>query len=202
MIQLLVATRSVGKQKEFRDLLAVLPYDIVFPGDVGFAETVEEDGLEVHETFEANARAKAKWFASLSGLTTLADDSGLEVDALDGAPGVYSKRFAGLDGPDHLVTAANNAKLVAALGAVADPQRTARYRCVLVVAHPDGSEHIADGTTEGRILREALGTNGFGYDPLFFSTELGRTFGEATSVAKHGVSHRARAVAALLPQLA
>lgn len=198
MTRLLVATRSRGKQAEFRQLLAALPFEIVFPDDVGLPESPEEDQLEVHDTFEANARAKATWFAARSGIATLADDSGLEVDVLGGDPGVWSKRFAGLNGSDHVVTTANNEKLLLVLENVADDQRTARYRCVLVMVRADGSELVAEGTTEGRILRESRGRNGFGYDPFFFSTDLGMTFGEAEATAKHTVSHRARAVAALL----
>lgn len=202
MTQLLVATRSRGKQEEFRTLLAQLPYEIVFPDDIGMRESPEEQELEVHDTFEANARAKAQWFASRSGLATLADDSGLEVDALGGAPGVRSKRFGGLGGLDHEVTAANNAKLLHALHRVAEGHRSARYRCVLVLIRPGSPEVVAVGTTEGQIALSATGDGGFGYDPLFVSAELGRSFGEAGPAAKHAVSHRARAVEALAGRLA
>ena len=198
MKRLLVATRSAGKQAEFRDLLESLPTEIIFPDEIGLPESGDEDRLETHASFEANARAKAHWFAAQSGLPALADDSGLEVDALAGEPGVRSKRFAGRDGPDAEVTAANNAKLLAVMSAVPDGGRTARYRCALVLARPDGSELVASGVTTGRIVREARGRDGFGYDPLFFSDELGRTFGEAPPEEKHAVSHRARAVEALL----
>ena len=202
MSRLLVATRSRGKQAEFRKLLAPLPFEIVFPDDVNLPESSDEDGLEVFDTFEMNARAKATWFAQRSGLMTLADDSGLEVDALGGAPAVLSKRFAGWNGSGREVTAANNAKLLSALEGISDGKRMARYRCVLVLVRPDGSEFVASGTTEGRIVRKAAGGNGFGYDPLFFSDNLGMTFGEATSAAKHTSSHRARAVEALIARLA
>ena len=197
MNRILVATRSRGKQEEFRALLAVPGVEVVFPDDVGLSESPEEDLLEVHDTFEQNARAKARWFCERSGIATLADDSGLEVDALGGAPGVHSKRYAGRSGPDHAVTAANNAKLLDALQDVPDERRTARYRCVLVLARADGSEAVAHGTTEGRIAREPRGSGGFGYDPLFVSDALGITFGEASATDKHAVSHRAGAVAAL-----
>lgn len=198
MNRLLVATRNRGKQAEFRTLLAPVSAEIVFPEDLDIPESALEQPLECHDTFEANARAKARWFATRSGLPALADDSGLEVDALGGAPGVRSKRFAGVDGPDDIVTAANNAKLLAALDEVADRARTARYRCALVLARPDGTELVANGVVAGRIGRVARGNNGFGYDPLFLSDELGETFGEAGESAKHSVSHRGRAVAALL----
>lgn len=196
-MRLLVATRNRGKQAEFRTLLAPVRAEIIFPDDLNIPESSVELQLERHETHEANARAKALWFAEQCGLATLADDSGLEVDALGGAPGVRSKRFAGIDGPDLEVTAANHAKLLASLVGVADDARTARYRCSLVLARPDGSELVASGVVTGRILRVARGTNGFGYDPLFLSTELGETFGEAGEAAKHAVSHRGRAVEAL-----
>jgi XTP/dITP diphosphohydrolase len=197
VIRLLVATRNRGKQAEFRALLAPVGVEIVFPDDLGIPELSVELQLERFETFEANARAKAHWFADQSGLPSLADDSGLEVDALGGAPGVRSRRFAGIDGPDAAVTAANNAKLLASLVGIADDARTARFRCALVLARPDGPDLVASGVVHGRILRVARGSNGFGYDPLFFSDELGETFGEASEAAKHAVSHRGRAVEAL-----
>lgn len=204
MTRLLVATRNRGKQAEFRDLLMQAPFEIVFPDDVGLRESSEEAGLEVHATFEDNARAKARWFAARSGIAALADDSGLEVDALAGAPGVQSKRFAGLSGSDDLVTDANNGLLLARLLNVDDARRTARYRCVLVVAPAAGddtAELCISGRCEGRILRGARGSNGFGYDPLFFSDEIGKTFGEAAASEKRAVSHRGRAVAALADRL-
>ena len=206
-----MATRSRGKQAEFRQLLAPLGREIVFPDDIGLAETAEEATLEHALTFEENARAKARWFAAASGLDTLADDSGLEVDALHGAPGVHSKRFAGADGPDHEVGVANNAELLRRLVGVAEGDRTARYRCVLVLVpnpaepgegtHTARSELVVDGATEGRILTASRGNGGFGYDPLFWSDELQMSFGEATPEAKGRVSHRGRAVEALIRAL-
>ena len=211
MTALLVATRSRGKQVEFRRLLAPLHREIVFPDDVGLAESPEEDTLESALTFEENAHAKARWFAGLSGLDTLADDSGLEVDALGGAPGVHSKRFAGRDGPDHEVTAANNAELLRRLVRVADGDRTARYRCVLVLVPSPAKQGegplterpdlVVEGTASGRILTAAQGRGGFGYDPLFWSDDLGMSFGEASAEAKGRVSHRGRAAEALIRAL-
>ena len=206
MKPLLVATRSRGKQAEFRQLLAPLGRVIVFPQDIDLEEAPEEATLERFDTFEENARAKAQWFAAASGLDTVADDSGLEVDALDGAPGVHSKRFAGLDGPDHEVTAANNHELLHRLAAVANGHRTARYRCVLVTRHASratgsAAEIVSEGITTGRILAAPEGSGGFGYDPLFWSDELGMSFGDATSEAKGRVSHRGRAVEALIRAL-
>jgi XTP/dITP diphosphohydrolase len=196
--RLLVATRSRGKQQEFRDLLAPLGCEVVFPQDIGLSHSTEEDALESFETFTENARAKAHWFATRSGLPTLADDSGLEVDALGGAPGLHSKRFAGHDGPDHLVTDANNQALLDRLAAIPAPERTARYRCVLLLFDPEaGTETVTEGVTEGRIGTQPHGSGGFGYDSLFLSDDLGITFGEATAAAKHGVSHRGRAAATL-----
>ncbi len=202
MNRLLVATRSRGKQAEFRALLAPLGCEIVFPDDIGMAPSPEEDTLERFATFEENARAKAAWFAARAGIATLADDSGLEVDALNGAPGVHSKRFAGRDGPDYLVTAANNDVLLARLSGVAPVDRTARYRCVLVWHDPvSQAEVVTVGTTRGRIAEALQGSGGFGYDPLFVSEELGVTFGAASRAAKDAVSHRGRAVATMVAAL-
>jgi XTP/dITP diphosphohydrolase len=200
--RLLVATRSRGKQAEFRVLLSSLPFEILFPDEIDFAESAAEAQLESFDSFEANARSKAHWFAARARLATLADDSGLEVDALGGAPGIQSKRFAGLDGADEAVAGANNVRLLARLAGVPNALRTARYRCVLVlVPGPDDpaaqSEVVATGITAGRIVGAPSGSNGFGYDPLFFSDELGRTFGEATATEKQAVSHRARAMSEL-----
>lgn len=182
------------------------------PDDIGLIESSEEDGLEVHPSFEANALAKAWWFARKSGLVSLADDSGVEVDALGGAPGVHSKRFAGFNGPDHEVAGANTRAIVKALRESGTSDWRARYRCVLVLARPAGAEWlyatprsaeaiVVSGTTEGRIIAEARGIGGFGYDPHFLSVELGKTFGEASAEEKHSVSHRGRAVGALIAGL-
>jgi XTP/dITP diphosphohydrolase len=210
-VKLLVATRSRGKQPELRRLLAPLAVDVVFPGDIGLEETSQEAELEVHDTFEANAKAKARYFARQSGLPTIADDSGLEVDALGGAPGVHSKRFAGHDGPDHEVTSANNAELLRRLAGLPPERRGARYRCALVLSPPpqavgEGSlglhrELVVTGVTEGRILTAPEGRGGFGYDPLFWSQDLGKSFGRATAEEKAAVSHRGRAVQALIAAL-
>lgn len=200
-MRLLVATRSRGKQAEFRRLLAPLTADLVFPDDIGLAGHPDEDALERFDTFEANARAKAEYFSRRSGLPSLADDSGLEVDALGGAPGVHSKRFAGHHGPDHEVTAANNAELLRRLAGIAAAERTARYRCVLCLSRPEGGEVVTSGSTEGLILEAPEGTGGFGYDPLFWSADLGLPFGIASAEAKGRVSHRGRAAEALIREL-
>jgi XTP/dITP diphosphohydrolase len=198
-----VATRNRGKQAEFRILLAGLDRDILFPDDIGLVEDVAEDALEAFDSFTANAVAKAHWFARRSAMAVLADDSGVEVDALQGAPGVHSRRFAGHTGPDHVVAAANNAELLRRLEGVADRDRTARYRGALVLSEYDivfatFRDVVAEGVTEGRILEAARGTGGFGYDPLFWSTELAASLGEVSPARKDTVSHRARAAAALM----
>ena len=195
-MKLLVPTRSTGKQREVRRLLAGL--DIVFPDEAGVLESEAEAGLELHDSFAANARAKAEYFVKQTGLPTVADDSGLEVISLAGAPGVRSKRWAGVTGPDAVVDAANNAELLRRLRGAPENKRRARYRCVLVLyrtakAFPETFE----GSCTGRILEEPQGTAGFGYDPLFWSDDLGKSFGEATPDEKDSVSHRARAFQAL-----
>lgn len=197
MTRLLLASRSRGKLAEFRAMLAAASVELVTPDNIGLSEHPDEQQLEAFDSFLDNARAKATWFARQSGLPALADDSGLEVDALDGAPGVWSKRFAGVAGPDHQVTIANNRELLSRLHDVPVGQRGAHYRCVLVLAWPDGRELVAEGTTRGRIGLVSVGTEGFGYDPLFESDDLGVTFGVASSVDKARVSHRGRALAVL-----
>lgn len=203
MRTLLVATRNRGKQAEFRRLLAPLEREICFPDDIGLAESPDEDRLEVHATFEANARAKAAWFRDRAGLDALADDSGLEVDALFGAPGVHSKRFAGAAGPDESVADRNIAELLQRLRGVPTSGRSGRFRCVLVLAQAGeaGQEIVTEGSVEGRILDSPDGSGGFGYDPVFWSTELSAAFGGVSPEAKASVSHRGRAVASLVEAL-
>jgi XTP/dITP diphosphohydrolase len=153
------------------------------------APEVEETGA----TFAANAALKAEAVRDAAALPALADDSGLCVDALAGAPGVRSARFAGEAATD----AQNNALLLERLQAVPEAERTARFVCVLALAVPGRETQFVEGTAEGRILRTPRGAGGFGYDPLFFSPELGQTFAEAPAEQKHRVSHRGRALAAL-----
>jgi XTP/dITP diphosphohydrolase len=201
-VKLLAATRSAGKQREIRRILEPAGFEVVFPEDVGLWETEREATLENAESFEGNARRKAEHFARLSGLPTVADDSGLEVFALGGAPGVRSKRFAGAEGSPDAVDAANNAELLRRLRGAAEPRRRARYRCVLVfLREPSAVPEVFDGAAGGRILEAAEGTGGFGYDPLFYSDELGKSFGEATPEEKDAVSHRGRALRALAAAL-
>lgn len=189
---LLVATRNPGKLAELRSLAAQLGLAAVDLDGAGVIHSPEEEQLEVHATFEDNALAKARYYHRASGgLTTLADDSGLEVDALGGAPGVRSRRWAGAAGDEGSVAAANNAALLDRLASAVD--RTARFTCV--VAYVDEARTFTcRGAVTGRITHAARGDHGFGYDPLFAADELGgRTFGEASSAEKQRVSHRARA---------
>jgi XTP/dITP diphosphohydrolase len=202
-VKLLAATRSAGKQREFRRVLEPAGIELVFPDDVGLYPTQAEEVLEMGDRFETNARRKAEHFARLSGLPTVADDSGLEVLSLGGAPGVRSRRWAGATGTEAEVDAANNTELVRRLVGAPGPRRGARYRCVLVyLAHPGAVPVTVEGTCAGRILEAPRGEGGFGYDPYFFSEELGKTFGEAAPEEKDGVSHRGRALRALVEALA
>ena len=187
MRPLLVATTSRHKLEEYRELLAGLPFDLRALADVGIDEDVEETGA----TFEDNARLKAERYRDLSGLLTLADDSGLEVDALDGRPGVHSRRWAGDVDDD-----ARNVRLLELLANVREPQRTARYRCVIALAAPGRRTAFAEGSCEGLIAPEPAGSNGFGYDPIFFVPDQHQTFGQALPEVKNRLSHRGRAAAA------
>lgn len=199
---LVFATRNRGKLAELRQLLTSTTVEVVTV-DEAAARLGRElaDVIEDGDTFAANAAKKAREIAQATGWPALADDSGLEVDALHGAPGVMSARFAGSHGDD----AANNARLLAELHVVVTERRTARFRCALAFADPAGALGdqllTADGTVEGRILTAPSGTSGFGYDPLFFCPELGQSFGEAEREAKSRVSHRGRAMAQLRPRL-
>jgi XTP/dITP diphosphohydrolase len=202
-VKLLAATRSSGKQAEFRRVLEAAGHEVLFPDAAGVVEDPAEDALETSDTFEGNARRKAEYFARRTGLPTVGDDSGLEVFALGGAPGVHSKRWAGAGGTPAQVDAANNAELRRRLLGAAASRRRARYRCVLVLLRTPGSIPEAfEGTCNGSIATEPRGAGGFGYDPWFVSDELGRTFGEATPAEKDAVSHRGRALEALVAVLA
>jgi XTP/dITP diphosphohydrolase len=191
---ILIATRNPGKLKELKPLFAAVGYPVTDLREFVLEPDDGENDIEKYDSFEANALAKARYFYEISGgVATVADDSGLEVPALGGAPGVRSRRFsqAGTD-------AANNAKLIQLLSDVTD--RSARFVCAAAFVGL-GSEMVRLGATHGVIVDPPRGTGGFGYDPYFESIELGKTFGEATLVEKAGVSHRARAFAALLAAL-
>jgi XTP/dITP diphosphohydrolase len=196
---LLLATRSAGKLWELRPMFAALGIPIIDLSEAGIPASSEEDRLEVYSTFEENALAKARYFAGRSGMPTVADDSGLEIRALGGQPGVHTKRWSGRsDVEGRALDAANNAKLVRELADVTD--RRARYVCV--AAYVDGlREMTRRGEVEGQIARAPRGTEGFGYDPYFVADELAMTFGEASREAKEAVSHRGRAFRSLLTTL-
>jgi XTP/dITP diphosphohydrolase len=197
---LLIATRSAGKARELRPILERAGFTVVDLEAFGLPEEGEERELERFATFEENALAKARYFYEVSGgIATIADDSGLEVAQLGGAPGVRSKRYSGRSDLNGVaLDEANNAKLLAELNGVGD--RRARYVCVAAfVAHD--LEAVRRGETEGRILMAPRGSGGFGYDPYFESAELGRTFAEVSTGDKEGVSHRGRALRALLSAL-
>ncbi|ABO51189.1 non-canonical purine NTP pyrophosphatase, rdgB/HAM1 family [Desulforamulus reducens MI-1] len=185
-MKLVLATNNKGKVKELAELLKPCGYQVVSIGEFpGFTE-VEEDG----NTFADNAIKKALAAAEFTGELALADDSGLEVDALKGAPGVYSARFAGEPKDD----TANNAKLLSLLEGVPQDHRTARFRCVIAIAEPNGRIHTAEGSCEGVILRELKGEGGFGYDPLFYVPEYKQTFAELDMEKKNSISHRGKAL--------
>ncbi len=187
--RLVVATGNAGKLAELRALAAALATEIVPQSALGVAAVAETE-----RSFAGNALLKARHAARATGLPALADDSGLEVDALDGAPGVYSARYAG----DGARDADNNAKLLGALAGVAAPRR-ARYRAALVlVLGPDDPPLLAEGSWEGEIATAARGSGGFGYDPLFLPDGGQRTAAELAAAEKNRVSHRAQALAALL----
>lgn len=206
-MRVLLATRSAHKLAEIREILADadLPVELVGLAAVGIEPSPDEDDLEPYDTFAENALSKARYFRRTSGLPTLSDDSGLVVDALDGAPGVRSKRFSPaavsgeVDGQRR--DDANNAHLLDLLRSVPDADRTARYVCAVAIIGPDGEESTVRGEVEGRIARAPAGEGGFGYDPLFFVPELGRTFGDASAEEKHARSHRGRAFRAVVPAL-
>lgn len=201
-MRILVATRSQHKLQEIRQLLAEDGVQLLDLDEAGIPSSPEEDGIEAFDTFEANALAKARYFAQRSGLPTLADDSGLCVDALDGGPGVWSKRFSGrsdLNGSE--LDESNNDTLLERLDGVPEDRRGAHYTCVMALVLPDGREIVRRGTVDGIILEERRGTGGFGYDPLFFVPEIGCAFGETTKETKNRLSHRAEAIRAIAPQI-
>lgn len=191
---IVLASRNAKKIGEIRDLLA--PHSIVVSGvgDHPDVPEVVEDG----DTFAANAAKKAVEVAGHVGTWAIGEDSGLSVDALDGAPGVYSARYAGEPADD----AANNAKLVAALADVPPVKRSAHYTCHVALADAAGNVRLSvEARCNGRIVLDPRGTNGFGYDPYFLLPEYGRTFGELSPIVKRHLSHRARAFASFIPQL-
>lgn len=189
--------------REIRRILADVPeLEVLDLVEAGVPYEVEEEGLEPYETFEENARSKALWFRDKTGLPTVADDSGLEVDALDGAPGVRSKRFApdrGLEGQER--DDANNRWLVERLDGIPADERTARYVCVAVLVDDEGGEVVTRGEAPGLIVDRPRGDGGFGYDPHFHDPGLDRTFAQISADEKNARSHRGRAFRALAERL-
>lgn len=199
--RVVVATRSRHKLLEIRDVLLELRVRFVDLNELRIVQRDEEDDLEEFDTFAENAAAKARYFADLTGLPTIADDSGLCVDALDGGPGVRTKRFA----PEDLVKdfgrdEANNRYLLEQLTGVPNEARGARYRCA-IAAVVDGEVSVFEGSVEGRIAREPSGRGGFGYDPLFILGSHGRTYASLSREIKRATSHRALALQQLVPWL-
>jgi XTP/dITP diphosphohydrolase len=190
--RLLIGSANPGKQREYRELLAGLDLDLVVPDDL---DPVPPEPEETGKTFAENASHKARVYAAASGLRTVADDSGLEVDALRGAPGLRSRRFFGEDA----TAAERNAKLLALLEGV--EARGARFVCVAALASPDGRVELFDGEVRGEIALALRGEQGFGYDPLFVIAGDGRTMAELPAQEKHRISHRGIAVAKLRAHL-
>jgi len=198
-MDLLVATRSAHKMSEIRRILSGAPgLRLLDLDEAGIAHDDAEEALEPYDSFEANARSKAEYFHDLTGLPTVADDSGLAVTALGGAPGVRSKRFSpspDLEGLER--DRANNAYLLERLAGIPPEERGARYVCVAVLVTGSGKPVVCRGEASGRILDAPVGEGGFGYDPLFYDSDLGRSFAQLSADEKNARSHRGRAFRAL-----
>ena len=192
-MKLLVATNNMGKLREFNKILGELGIECVSLKDMGINIDVEEDG----KTFLENAKIKAEEVFKIAGIPTVSDDSGLEVDALFGEPGVYSARYAGTHGDDE----ANNRLLLEKLKDVPDEKRTARFKCAIYLVMSEDKHYFSEGSAEGFILHSKKGENGFGYDPLFFSSDLKKGFAQASDEEKNSVSHRGKALRGLKKKL-
>ncbi|MGO5114911.1 XTP/dITP diphosphatase [Candidatus Avoscillospira sp. LCP25S3_F1] len=191
-MKLVLASKNKGKLRELQTMLRDIPVEVLLESQVGIDLEVEETGT----TFEENSCLKAMAVMKASGLPAIADDSGLVVDALDGAPGVYSARYGGLDSDE-----ARTAYLLKNMEQVPDDRRTARFVSVITACFPDGREIQARGECEGVITREVRGDGGFGYDPIFLVPSLGQTFGELPAEEKNRISHRAKALERFTEQL-
>jgi XTP/dITP diphosphohydrolase len=187
MPKLLLATNNKGKAREYKSLLQGIPFELVTPAELGISTEVAEVG----RSFEENARLKATTLAAESRLLALADDSGLEVDALGGEPGTLSARYAGEGASDR----DRVSYLLTKLEGVPREKRTARFRCVIAIATPEGEVELCSGECDGIIAFEPRGNRGFGYDPIFYLPELGKTMAELPPELKNKVSHRGRAAA-------
>jgi XTP/dITP diphosphohydrolase len=193
MTKLLLATENSGKIREIKNLLQGVNADLVIPGDLGLDLHVEESG----QTYAENASRKALVYASASGLLTLADDSGLEVDALNGVPGLFSARYSPKTGA---MDKDRRDYLLKQLQGFSRPW-PARFHCTVAIAAPEGVIHIADGVCPGEIIPEERGESGFGYDPIFLVKNMERTMAELSLAEKNHISHRGRAIKATLPIL-
>lgn len=192
-MKMIVASKNKGKLKEIQQIFNDLPYEIFSMEDVGITEEIEENG----STFDENALIKARRVCQLAGMPALADDSGLEVDYLGGAPGIYSARYAGEGASD----ADKNAKLLTAMEGVPETKRGARFRCSIAVVFPDGREIVSNGILEGKLTKQPKGDKGFGYDPLLYIPEFECTVAELSSDIKNKISHRGRALKEMFRKL-
>jgi XTP/dITP diphosphohydrolase len=200
--RLLLATRSQDKAREIRAILAHRPDLLLLSlDDAGVEPDPAEDQIEVFDTFAGNALAKARFFASRTGMPTLADDSGILVHALDGAPGVRSRRFSGSTATGQALDDANNRELMRRLAGLPAERRGAHYLCAAALAGPGHSTVVAIGACQGVLLDAPAGDGGFGYDPFFFLPAAGVTFGQLPPEDKNRISHRARAFRALATNL-
>lgn len=186
MQRIIFATGNAGKMKEIREILSDLPYEVVSMKEAGVTADIVEDGT----TFEENAMIKAKTIAELTGEIAMADDSGLEVDYLDKAPGIYSARFLGEDTSYDI----KNKYLIDQLAGVEGAERSARFVCAIACVWPDGKSKVCRATIEGEIAKAPAGENGFGYDPIFYVPQYGKTTAELSMEEKNEISHRAKAL--------
>ena len=186
MKRIIFATGNAGKMKEIREILSDLPYEVVSMKEAGVTADIVEDGT----TFEENAMIKAKTIAELTGEIAMADDSGLEVDYLDKAPGIYSARFLGEDTSYEI----KNKYLIDQLEGVEGAERSARFVCAIACVWPDGKSKVCRATIEGELAKAPAGENGFGYDPIFYVPQFGKTTAELSMAEKNEISHRAKAL--------
>ena len=193
MTQLIFATGNAGKMREIRQIMADMPLEIKSMKEAGVEADIIEDG----KTFEENALIKARAIQALAGGIVLADDSGLEVDYMNKMPGIYSARFMGEDTSYDI----KNKAIIDALEKAEGEARSARFVCAIAAVLPDGSERVVRATMEGRIGYEIAGANGFGYDPIFFLPEYGKTSAELSSEEKNAISHRGKALRLMKEEL-
>ena len=189
----IVATKNQGKLREIEEILVDFPFEVVSMEEAGIGLEIEENG----STFEENALIKARTVSKISGGIVMADDSGLAVDYLDGAPGIYSSRFAGEGATDE----DKNLKLLGLLEGVPREKRAARFVCAVAVVFPDGMYFTVNGTCEGYIGSKPIGANGFGYDPLLYIPGQGKTVAELDSDVKNAISHRGKALRLMVEEL-